>query len=95
MSVLPELRAELASATNRLLATAATLSDADIAAPSRLPGWTRGHVLSHVAQNAGSHLNLLTWARTGIRTPSTPRTRPGPPPSRPRPPSRPPGTWPT
>ncbi|MGP4101603.1 maleylpyruvate isomerase N-terminal domain-containing protein [Nonomuraea sp. KM90] len=72
MTVLPALQAELASATNQLLATAASLSDADIAAPSLLPGWTRGHVLSHVARNADSHLNLLTWARTGVRTPQYP-----------------------
>ncbi|MFC4010259.1 maleylpyruvate isomerase family mycothiol-dependent enzyme [Nonomuraea purpurea] len=69
MSVLPALQAELASATNRLLATAATLSDADLAVPSLLPGWTRGHVLAHVAQGAASHVNLLTWAKTGVRTP--------------------------
>ncbi|GAA3095066.1 maleylpyruvate isomerase family mycothiol-dependent enzyme [Nonomuraea salmonea] len=69
MSVLPALQAELAVATNRLLATAASLSDADLAAPSLLPDWTRGHVLAHLAQNADSHLNLLTWARTGVRTP--------------------------
>ncbi|MGP3963765.1 maleylpyruvate isomerase family mycothiol-dependent enzyme [Nonomuraea sp. 3N208] len=69
MTVLPALQAELATATARLLATAASLSDADLAAPSLLPGWTRGHVLAHVAQNAGSHLNLLTWARTGVRIP--------------------------
>ncbi|MFG1700137.1 maleylpyruvate isomerase N-terminal domain-containing protein [Nonomuraea sp. NPDC049309] len=69
MTILPALQAELTAATDRLLATAASLSDADLAAPSLLPGWTRGHVLAHVAQNAGSCLNLLTWARTGVRTP--------------------------
>ncbi|TDB97264.1 maleylpyruvate isomerase family mycothiol-dependent enzyme [Nonomuraea longispora] len=69
MVVLPALQAELSAETDRLLATAASLSEADLAAPSLLPGWTRGHVLAHVAQNAASHLNLLTWARTGVRTP--------------------------
>ncbi|WP_103961747.1 maleylpyruvate isomerase family mycothiol-dependent enzyme [Nonomuraea solani] len=69
MTVLPALQAELAAATDRLLATAASLSDTDIAAPSLLPGWTRGHVLAHLAGNARSHLNLLTWARTGTKTP--------------------------
>lgn len=69
MTVLPALQAELASATNQLLATAASLTDTDVAAPSLLPGWTRGHVLAHLARNADSHLNLLTWARTGVRTP--------------------------
>lgn len=37
--------------------------------PSALPGWTRGHLLSHLARNADALVNLLTWARTGIRTP--------------------------
>ncbi|WP_344475711.1 maleylpyruvate isomerase N-terminal domain-containing protein [Nonomuraea monospora] len=69
MTVLPALQAELAAATNQLLATAASLSDADVAAPSLLPGWTRGHVLTHLARNADSYVNLLTWAKTGIRTP--------------------------
>ncbi|MFC4121310.1 maleylpyruvate isomerase family mycothiol-dependent enzyme [Nonomuraea zeae] len=69
MTVLPALHAELTSATGGLLATAASLSDADIAAPSLLPGWTRGHVLTHVAQSAGSLINLLTWAKTGVKTP--------------------------
>ncbi|MEV4358470.1 maleylpyruvate isomerase family mycothiol-dependent enzyme [Nonomuraea sp. NPDC049625] len=69
MTVLLALQAELASSTSRLLATAASLSDADLAEPSLLPGWTRGHVLAHVAQNADSHLNLLTWAKTGVKVP--------------------------
>ncbi|MGW2160767.1 maleylpyruvate isomerase family mycothiol-dependent enzyme [Nonomuraea sp. NPDC001699] len=72
MTVLPAVQAELASATDRLLATAASLSDADVTAPSLLPGWTRGHVLAHLTGNAGSHLNLLTWARTGVETPQYP-----------------------
>jgi maleylpyruvate isomerase len=69
MSVLLALQAELAAADARLLATATGLSDDDVAAPSALPGWTRGHVLVHVARNADSHINLLTWAKTGVKTP--------------------------
>ena len=60
---------EIDRATARLLATARKLDDADLAAPSRLPGWTRGHVLAHLARNADGCVNLLTWARTGIETP--------------------------
>jgi maleylpyruvate isomerase len=41
------------------------LDPAQLAGPSRLPGWTRGHVLSHLARNADALVNLLTWARTG------------------------------
>jgi maleylpyruvate isomerase len=59
----------LAAATDRLLATAAALSDAQAREPSLLPGWTRGHVLSHVARNADGMVNLLNWARTGTETP--------------------------
>jgi len=55
-------------ATTRLLDTATAL-DSDPAAPSLLPGWTRGHVLTHLARNADGLVNLLTWARTGVVTP--------------------------
>jgi len=47
---------------------AARLAPAQVAEPSRLPGWTRGHVLSHLARNADALVNLLTWARTGTET---------------------------
>jgi maleylpyruvate isomerase len=40
------------------------------AAPSALPGWSRAHLLTHVARSADALINLLTWARTGIRTPA-------------------------
>ena len=45
------------------------LVDEDFAGPSLLPGWTRTHVLAHVARNAEALVNLLTWARTGVETP--------------------------
>jgi maleylpyruvate isomerase len=47
---------------------AAGLSDARLREPSRLPGWSRGHVLSHLARNADALVNLLTWARTGVES---------------------------
>lgn len=72
MDVTDALRSELTAANDRLIATVARLSDADVAAPSRLPGWTRGHVLAHLARNADSQVNLLTWARTGVETPQYP-----------------------
>jgi maleylpyruvate isomerase len=59
----------LAAATGRLLASAGALSDAQAREPSSLPGWTRGHVLSHIARNADGLRNLLIWARTGRQTP--------------------------
>jgi maleylpyruvate isomerase len=57
------------AATGRLLATASTLSDARAREPSLLPGWTRGHVLTHIARNADGLGNLLRWARTGTEIP--------------------------
>jgi maleylpyruvate isomerase len=59
----------LAAANDRLLATATRLGDARAREPSLLPGWTRGHVLTHIARNADGLRNLLIWARTGTETP--------------------------
>ena len=64
--------AQLGELTDRLLATADALTDAQVAAPSRLPGWTRGHVLTHLARNADGFRNLLSWAATGNETPMYP-----------------------
>jgi maleylpyruvate isomerase len=61
--------ARIAAATDRLLATASTLTDAQMRGPSSLPGWTRGHVLTHIARNADGLGNLLGWARTGTEIP--------------------------
>src|SRR5580658_1417885 len=58
--------ADLQSATGRLLDGIASLSDAAARQPSLLPGWSRGHVLTHLARNAEGSTRLLTWARTGV-----------------------------
>src|SRR5215469_10907773 len=71
-AVAKELRHAIDDATGRLLQTTARLSDAQARAPSLLPGWSRGHVLTHVARNADGLGNLLTWARTGVKTPQYP-----------------------
>jgi maleylpyruvate isomerase len=34
-----------------------------------LPGWSRRHVVAHVAANADALGNLVRWARTGVETP--------------------------
>jgi maleylpyruvate isomerase len=46
------------------------LGDDAFPAPSALPGWSRAHVLTHVARQADAMINLLTWARTGVETPA-------------------------
>jgi len=60
---------EMAAATDRLLATVDGLDDGALRSPSLLPGWTRAHVLTHIARNADGLVNLATWARTGEETP--------------------------
>jgi maleylpyruvate isomerase len=45
------------------------LDDSALREPSRLTGWTRGHVVTHLARNADGLVNLLHWARTGIESP--------------------------
>lgn len=55
--------------TQLLLSTVEELSDADFAAPSRLPGWSRAHVVAHVHFNAEALRRLVGWARTGVSAP--------------------------
>ncbi|MCE6994089.1 maleylpyruvate isomerase family mycothiol-dependent enzyme [Saccharothrix sp. S26] len=38
----------------------------DLRGPSLLPGWSRAHVVTHLARNADALVNLLTWAKTGV-----------------------------
>ncbi|NJC71437.1 maleylpyruvate isomerase family mycothiol-dependent enzyme [Planosporangium thailandense] len=53
-----------------LLATqVAALDEQAMTEPSALPGWTRKHLVAHVAANADALGNLVRWARTGERTP--------------------------
>jgi maleylpyruvate isomerase len=61
--------AAVREATERLYAEVSRLGDAEIVRPSRLPGWTRAHLITHLARNADALVNLLTWARTGIEHP--------------------------
>jgi maleylpyruvate isomerase len=59
-------------ATRLLIGSVSALPPASVTRPSLLPGWTRGHVLAHLARNADAYTNLLVWARTGIETPMYP-----------------------
>jgi maleylpyruvate isomerase len=61
--------AAVRQATERLYTEVSRLDDRDIVRQSLLPGWTRAHVLTHLARNADALVNLLTWARTGIEHP--------------------------
>src|SRR3954464_4347691 len=48
------------------------LTDDELAADSGLPGWSRAHVVAHLARNADALVNLLSWARTGVEIPMSP-----------------------
>jgi maleylpyruvate isomerase len=56
----------LAHETSLLTTTAAGLDDESIRIPSLCQGWTRAHVLSHLARNADGLGNLARWAVTGV-----------------------------
>lgn len=45
------------------------LPDDALADPSALPGWSRAHVVGHLARNAEALTRLATWARTGVESP--------------------------
>ena len=45
------------------------LSDEQVAENSVLEGWTRKHLIAHVAANAEALRNLVYWARTGEERP--------------------------
>jgi len=65
LRLLPAVR----EATERLDLVVTGLDDESIHQPSRLPGWSRAHVVTHLARNADALVNLLTWARTGVEHP--------------------------
>ena len=52
-------------ASARLLATLHGLDDVTARRPSRLPDWTVGHVVTHLARNADSHIRMLEGAMVG------------------------------
>jgi maleylpyruvate isomerase len=53
------------AAHERLFATASNVDDETARKPSLLPGWTVGHVLTHVARNADGHTRRLEGALRG------------------------------
>ena len=50
-------------------ATLRQIPDAELYVPSLLPGWSRAHVIGHLARNAEALTRLAAWARTGVETP--------------------------
>jgi maleylpyruvate isomerase len=60
-----QLSDQIDQATQRLLDTARVITEPDLRAPSMLPGWTRAHVLAHLARGADAMRNLLVGVRSG------------------------------
>jgi maleylpyruvate isomerase len=54
-----------AGAHQRLLADLHDLTDDAVSRPSLLPLWTVGHVLTHLARNAESHVRMIEGAARG------------------------------
>jgi len=52
-------------ATERVSVVIADLTDDQARGPSRLPGWSRGHVLTHLARNADGIRNMVEGASAG------------------------------
>jgi maleylpyruvate isomerase len=64
--------AALEGSTARLGDTLATLDDDQARRASLLPGWSVGHVLTHLARNADGMVHLVDWALTGVPVPMYP-----------------------
>ena len=65
----------VSAATERMIRTAAAFDTHAMRRPSLCTGWTRAHVLSHVARNADALGNLLRWATSGVETPMYPSAK--------------------
>jgi maleylpyruvate isomerase len=61
--------AAIEHATEAMLNTVESLDELSVRQPSLLDGWSRAHVITHLARNADGCTNLLIWARTGIEHP--------------------------
>ena len=65
-AISPEnLLEELRRAADVMTGITAKLTDEDVAAPSELPDWTRGHVLAHVTGIANAMARQLEYAARG------------------------------
>jgi maleylpyruvate isomerase len=65
-----QLNDQIDDATQRLLSTARMIEETELRAPSLLPGWTRAHVLAHLARSADAMRNLMIGARDGQDRPA-------------------------
>ncbi|MFE1439626.1 maleylpyruvate isomerase family mycothiol-dependent enzyme [Streptomyces sp. NPDC058739] len=64
-AAVPALLSDVVHSAGRFLATAARLDEERLRAPSALAGWSRAHVLAHVARGADAYVRLLDGAESG------------------------------
>src|ERR1700689_5005777 len=60
-----QLSDEIDQATQRLLDAARVIAEPHLRSPSLLPGWSRAHVIAHLASGADAMRNLLGGVRSG------------------------------
>jgi len=60
------LLAEIVHATARYLGPLTVLDEQALAAPSALPGWSRAHVVAHLARNADAMTRVLERSAAGV-----------------------------
>ena len=63
------LRSLMITATQRLLGDTIAVTDEQWRADSRLPGWSRGHVATHLARQADALTRVIQGARSGAAVP--------------------------
>ncbi len=68
-AALRQLSDRIDDATQRLLGSARVLAESELREPSLLPGWSRGHVLAHLARSADAMRSLLVGARSRQQRP--------------------------
>jgi maleylpyruvate isomerase len=77
MNLVPKTPQSLAGDIGRMqresgmvMATVASLSEDELRGPTKCAGWTRAHVIAHLARDADAMTNLATWAVTGQESPA-------------------------
>jgi maleylpyruvate isomerase len=67
-----QLAEQIDQATQRLLDVARVITEPDLRAPSLLEGWSRAHVLAHLARGADAMRRVLAGLRSGQERPACP-----------------------
>lgn len=64
----PQVRQAITEATQALLGDCIQLAEDGWRAPSKLPGWSRGHVATHIARNAEAMTRVVRGMISGVPT---------------------------